>query len=70
MNVLLVWNRCSKSGEYEPKESDDESTLNMAARYSDIEKAFPEEIKNSVLPFFIDWLKYNVVSGRNYCLLR
>jgi len=50
-----------KTGEYEPKESDDESTFNMAARYSDIEKAFPEEIKNSVLPFFIDWLKYNVV---------
>ncbi|OJV36484.1 MAG: hypothetical protein BGO29_03900 [Bacteroidales bacterium 36-12] len=48
-------------GEYELKESDDESTFNMAARYSNIEKAFPEEIKNSVLPFFIDWLKYNVV---------
>lgn len=50
-----------KAGEYEPKETDDESTLNMAARYGDIEKAFPEEIKNHVLPFFIDWLKYNVV---------
>lgn len=50
-----------KTGEYDPKESDDESTLNMASRYSDIEKAFPEEIKNSVLPYFIDWLKYNVV---------
>jgi uncharacterized protein with ParB-like and HNH nuclease domain len=50
-----------KTGEYEAKESDDESTLNMAARYNDIEKAFPEEIKNHVLPFFIDWIKYNVV---------
>lgn len=50
-----------KTGEYETKETDDESTLNMSARYMDIEKAFPEEIKNSVLPFFIDWLKYNVV---------
>lgn len=50
-----------KLGEYEPIESDDESTRNMAARYSDIENAFPEEIKNHVLPFFIDWLKYNVV---------
>lgn len=50
-----------KEGEYEPKEDDDESTLNMAARYSDIENAFPEEIKNHVLPYFIDWLKYNVV---------
>ena len=50
-----------RSGEYETKDSDDESTLNMAVRYHDIEKAFPEEIKNSVLPFFIDWLKYNVI---------
>lgn len=50
-----------KTGEYETKETDDESTLNMASRYDDIEKAFPEEIKNHVLPFFIDWLKYNVV---------
>ncbi|HNP96891.1 MAG TPA: DUF262 domain-containing protein, partial [Cyclobacteriaceae bacterium] len=40
---------------------EDESTKNMAARYDDIEKSFPEEIKNDVLPFFIDWLKYNVV---------
>jgi uncharacterized protein with ParB-like and HNH nuclease domain len=50
-----------KSGEYDAKETDDESTLNMSTRYGDIENAFPEEIKNSVLPFFIDWLKYNVV---------
>jgi uncharacterized protein with ParB-like and HNH nuclease domain len=50
-----------REGEYEPKEDDDESTLNMSARYSDIENAFPEEIKNYVLPYFIDWLKYNVV---------
>lgn len=50
-----------KSGEYETKEADDESTRNMVARYGDIEKAFPEEIKNHILPFFIDWLKYNVI---------
>lgn len=50
-----------KTGEYEPTEADDESTQNMAARYSDIENAFPDEIKNGVLPYFIDWLKYNVV---------
>lgn len=50
-----------REGEYESKEDDDESTLNMSARYSDIENAFPEEIKNYVLPYFIDWLKYNVV---------
>lgn len=50
-----------KVGEYEVKETDDESTLNMASRYGDIEKAFPEEIKSRLLPFFIDWLKYNVI---------
>ncbi len=50
-----------RDGEYEPKEDDDESTVNMARRYQDIEKAFPEEIKNGVLPYFIDWIKYNVV---------
>jgi uncharacterized protein with ParB-like and HNH nuclease domain len=50
-----------KTGEYDTKEADDESTLNMVSRYGDIEKAFPEEIKNHLLPFFIDWLKYNVI---------
>ncbi len=47
--------------EYHLKEEDDESTLNIIARYADIGKSFPEEIKNGVLPFFIDWLKFNVV---------
>jgi len=47
--------------EYTPKEEDDESTINIVARYDDIQKAFPEEIKNGILPFFIDWLKYNVI---------
>jgi uncharacterized protein with ParB-like and HNH nuclease domain len=50
-----------KTGEYETTEADDESTQNMAARYSDIENAFPDEIKNGVFRYFIDWLKYNVV---------
>lgn len=50
-----------KNGAYEPTDDDDESTINMATRYLDIEHAFPEEIKNHLLPFFIDWLKYNVV---------
>lgn len=48
-------------GSYTPADHDDESTINMVNRYLDIEKNFPEEIKNDVLPFFIDWLKYNVV---------
>ena len=33
----------------------------MALRYDDIEKYFPDEIKGDSLPYFIDWLKYNVV---------
>lgn len=48
-------------GEYIPKDSDDESTKNMAVRYADIVEFFPEDIKGDVLSFFIDWLKYNVI---------
>lgn len=54
-------NQLFNNRDYEQREGDDESTRNMATRYEDIEKSFPEEIKNDVLPFFIDWLKYNVV---------
>ncbi|MDB9939598.1 DUF262 domain-containing protein, partial [Cyclobacteriaceae bacterium] len=32
-----------KTGDYEPKDDDDESTINMSDRYDDIENAFPEE---------------------------
>lgn len=49
------------SGSYQPTDDDDESTINMTERYKDIVEAFPDEIKGDVLPFFIDWLKYNVV---------
>ncbi|MBV6428161.1 MAG: hypothetical protein KIPDCIKN_02687 [Haliscomenobacter sp.] len=48
-------------GEYDPSNEDDESTINMAARYRDIANNFPDEIKGEVFPFFLDWLKYNVV---------
>ncbi len=48
-------------GYYKPSEADDESTANMAERYQDIAEAFPEELKNEAFPFFIDWLKYNVI---------
>ena len=40
---------------------DDESTVNMAARYEDVAEAFPEEIKGDAFPYFLDWLKYNVI---------
>ena len=48
-------------GEYNVQPHDDESTINIAARYADIEAAFPEEIKGVAFPYFLDWLKYNVV---------
>ena len=48
-------------GRYEVQSGDDESTVNMANRYADIVEAFPEEIKGKAFPYFLDWLKYNVV---------
>jgi len=48
-------------GHYEVQPDDDESTINMAERYVDIEDAFPEEIKGTAFPYFLDWLKYNVI---------
>lgn len=48
-------------GEYTAQDEDDESTQNMADRYLDIINNFPEEIKTEALPYFIDWLKYNVM---------
>lgn len=53
--------RLFSQGEYQVRADDDESTKTMVARYNDITAAFPEEIKGDVLPFFLDWLKYNVV---------
>lgn len=51
-----------EQGTYSPKDSDDESTRNMAARYDDIEPAFPrKEIDKNVLPFFLDWFTERVV---------
>lgn len=34
----------------------DESVKNMVARYNDIDDIFPEELKDSALPYFMDWL--------------
>lgn len=48
-------------GSYEVQPEDDESTINMVQRYADIEAAFPEEIRGKAFPYFLDWLKYNVV---------
>jgi uncharacterized protein with ParB-like and HNH nuclease domain len=48
-------------GDYEVQPDDDESTVNMARRYVNIEEAFPEEIRGAAFPYFLDWLKYNVI---------
>lgn len=48
-------------GGYEPQADDDESTFNMARRYADIGEAFPEELRGTAFPYFLDWLKYNVI---------
>jgi hypothetical protein len=37
-----------------------DSVQNLIARYEDIETAFPEEIKGTALPYFVDWLLENV----------
>lgn len=41
---------------YSAKGDDDESTRNIIERYNDIKELFPEELKNEVLPFFVNWL--------------
>jgi len=56
-------------GNYEVKDSDDETVKNMVERYEDISQTFPDEyidettqyIDETALPFFIDWLIENVV---------
>jgi uncharacterized protein with ParB-like and HNH nuclease domain len=44
-------------GEYKPKDTEDDSTKNMVARYEDIVSAFPKEIDEAALPYFLDWMK-------------
>ena len=37
-----------------------ESVVNLYARYQDIEAAFPNKVRQTALPYFIDWLLNNV----------
>lgn len=37
-----------------------ESVRNIFSRYQDIDEAFPEDLKNNTLPYFIDWIMENV----------
>ena len=50
-----------EKGEYALPSDADASTVNMVERYEDIVEAFPKEIDDKVLPFFIDWFKERVV---------
>lgn len=47
-------------GEYEPPADAPESVHTLVARYAELDGLFPDELKESALPFFIDWLKDRV----------
>lgn len=40
---------------------EDESVINLVNRYNDIAELFPIEIKGNALPYFISWLKENII---------
>ena len=48
------------AGEDVPDTDGSESVANVAARYSDLQEQFPEELAGSALPYFVDWLIENV----------
>jgi uncharacterized protein with ParB-like and HNH nuclease domain len=50
-----------ENGAYLVKDSDDESTKNMAERYGNIDNAFPKEIDKDCLPNFLDWMRERVI---------
>lgn len=50
-----------EDGEYEIRDNDDETVINMVERYKDINEVFPEELTTHALPYFIDWFIQNVV---------
>lgn len=49
------------TGSYTIQNNDGASVNNLAQRYQDIVEMFPDELKNKAFPFFIDWLKFNVI---------
>lgn len=53
--------RLFTTGDYELKDTDGESTINMVERYKDICIAFPDELRSEVLPHFLDWFRHNVI---------
>ena len=55
LNALYTDNATSFNSSNEP-----ESVRNIFDRYQDIVEMFPEDLRDNALPFFIDWLIYNV----------
>lgn len=53
MEALFIQQPFEKNGH-------SESVTNILDRYSEIESMFPDEIDDSALPFFLDWLLENV----------
>lgn len=49
-----------ETGDYDTTNEQSESVLNLYNRYKDIERIFPDELKESTLPVFIEWLIDNV----------
>jgi hypothetical protein len=50
-----------ENGEYQLKNSDDETVVNIIERYDEIDQSFPEELIGEALPYFIDWFIGNVI---------
>lgn len=51
-----------EKGEYSVKDTDDESTKNMAERYNDICNCFPlDDFKGDMLKAFVYWVKENLI---------
>ena len=48
------------TGQYDISD-EDESVENLVNRYSDIAELYPDELKNKALPYFISWLKENII---------
>lgn len=48
------------SGDGFAEDGQPESVVNILSRYQDIEESFPEELSDSALPYFADWLIENV----------
>lgn len=50
-----------ETGEYDLKNDDNETVINMIERYEDIVESFPDELTEGALPYFIDWFIENVI---------